>query len=84
MLDLEFLATDSGGLVPMYFSKLNRSILQTDACNTLAFSPSALAVDAAQPRNSRIPRPVANVSTSEISPKISKDIRGHFAGTTSE
>jgi hypothetical protein len=51
MLDLEFLAADSGGLVPMYFSKVNRSILEADPRNTLAFSPSAFAIDAAKPRD---------------------------------
>src|SRR6185437_5292118 len=51
MLDLEFLASDSGGFVPVYFSNVNRAIGKANACDAFALAPATEAIDPPQARD---------------------------------
>jgi len=74
MLDLEFLASDSGGFVPVYFSNVNRAIGKANACDAFALAPATEAIDPPQARDLTDRGAVAKVSIPEISPRISKRI----------
>jgi hypothetical protein len=57
VLDLYFFAPDSGGLIPVYFSDLDRAIGQSDAGYAFSFTPSAAPIDASQPGDLADSRP---------------------------
>jgi hypothetical protein len=48
MLDLEFLAPDPGGFIPMYFSQMDRAIRQPNASGSLPFAPATAPIDLSQ------------------------------------
>jgi hypothetical protein len=51
VLDLEFLAPDAGGFVPVYFSQMNRTIRQSDPRNALTLAPTAAPIEPSQTGN---------------------------------
>jgi hypothetical protein len=51
VLDLEFLAPDSGGFVPMYLSQTNNAIRESNPRHAFSLAPAAATVDSAQSGN---------------------------------
>jgi len=74
VLDLEFLPSDPGRLVPVYLGHADLAITETDASNALAFSPTPRPYMRRSRAISRIADPAAIVSVSEMRPGISNPI----------
>lgn len=48
MLDLEFFLANAGSLIPVYLSPMNRTIFETNLCNSLTLSPASFTINAPQ------------------------------------
>jgi hypothetical protein len=53
MLDLEFLASDASGFIPMYFRHMQGAIGKSNASDTLAFAPATAPIGSPQPSDFR-------------------------------
>ena len=79
--DLEFLALDPGGFIPVYFSEMNIYPPIESARFLCVFAIARVHKTLRKRAISRIPDPVAKVSMFEISPRISKRICWRYFGT---